>query len=86
VGSRVFDILVNGVAMRRGFDVFKEARGEARSVTWSAHGLEPDAQGKLNIALTPVRNYGLCERGRGPGRIRRCRARCPYVTASGQPW
>jgi len=57
VGSRVFDILVNGVAMRRGFDVFKEARGEARSVTWSAHGLEPDAQGKLNIALTPVRNY-----------------------------
>jgi beta-galactosidase len=57
VGNRVFDILANGVALRRGFDVFKEARGEGRSVTWSAHGLEPDAQGKLNIALTPVRNY-----------------------------
>jgi hypothetical protein len=57
VGSGVFDILANGMALRCGFDVFKEARGEARSVTWSAHGLEPDAQGKLNIALTPVRNY-----------------------------
>ena len=45
------------MALRRGFDVFKEAHGEARVVTWSAHGLEPDAQGKLNIALTPVRNY-----------------------------
>jgi len=57
VGSRVFDIFCNGVALRRGFDVFKEARGEGRAMTWSAHGLEPDAQGKLNIALTPVRNY-----------------------------
>ena len=57
VGNRVFDILANGVALRRGFDVFKEAHGEGRSVTWSVHGLEPDAQGKLNIALTPVRNY-----------------------------
>jgi hypothetical protein len=57
MGSRVFDILCNGVALRLGFDVFREARGGERGVTWSAHGLEPDAQGKLNIALTPVRNY-----------------------------
>ena len=57
VGSRVFDILCNGVALRRGFDVFKEARGGGRAVTWTAHGLEPDAQGKLNIALAPVRHY-----------------------------
>ena len=57
VGSRVFDILCNGVALRRSFDVFKEAHGAGRSVTWSAHGLEPDTQGKLNIALTPLRNY-----------------------------
>jgi hypothetical protein len=26
-------------------------------VTWSAHGLEPDAQGKLSFALIPVHNY-----------------------------
>ena len=57
VGSRVFDILCNGVALRRGFDVFKEAHGGGRGVTWTAHGLEPDAQGKLNIALAPIRNY-----------------------------
>ena len=56
-GSRVFDILANGVALRRGFDLFKEAHGEGRALTWSAHGLEPDAQGKLNIWLAPVRNY-----------------------------
>ncbi len=57
VGSRVFDILCNGVALRRGFDVFKEAHGAGRGVTWSSHGLEPDAQGKLNFALVPSRNY-----------------------------
>ena len=57
VGSRLFDILCNGVALRRGFDVFKEAHGGGRGMTWSAHGLEPDAQGKLNIALAPSRNY-----------------------------
>jgi len=57
VGSRVFDILCNGVALRRGFDIFKEAHGAEREIAWTAHGLEPDAQGKLSIALVPVRNY-----------------------------
>ena len=57
VGSRLFDILCNGVALRRGFDIFKEAHGGERGIAWTAHGLEPDAQGKLDIALTPVRNY-----------------------------
>ena len=55
--SRVFDILCNGVALRRGFDVFKEAHGGGRAVTGSAHGLGPDAQGKLHIALAPVLYY-----------------------------
>ena len=63
VGSRVFDILCNGVALRRGFDVFKEAHGAGRAVTWTAHGLEPDAQGKLNIALAPVRHYACINAG-----------------------
>jgi hypothetical protein len=49
--------MCNGKALRLGFDVFKEARGSGRGITWSAHGLEPDAQGKLNIALAPSRNY-----------------------------
>jgi hypothetical protein len=59
VGSRVFDILCNGVAMRRGFDIFKEAHGAGRGIAWSAHGVEPDAQGKLSFALAPIRNYAL---------------------------
>ncbi len=57
VGSRVFDIVCNGVALRRGFDIFKEARGSYRAVVFPIHGLEPDSQGKLSISLLPVRNY-----------------------------
>jgi hypothetical protein len=57
VGSRVFDILCNGVAIRRGFDIFKEAHSSYRAVVFPIHGLEPDAQGKLNISLVPIRNY-----------------------------
>ncbi len=41
-GSRVFDILCNGVALRRGFDIFREARGGGRGATWNAHGLPTD--------------------------------------------
>jgi len=57
VGSRTFDILCNGVALRRSFDIFKEAGGSGRALILPIHGLEPNAQGKLNISLTPVRNY-----------------------------
>jgi hypothetical protein len=57
VGSRIFDILCNGVAIRRGFDVFKEAHGSGRALVFPIHGVEPDAQGKLNISLLPIRNY-----------------------------
>src|SRR5262249_11355876 len=56
-GSRVFDILANGVALRRGFDIFKEAGGADRATMVTFHGLEPDARGKLAIALEPTRNY-----------------------------
>jgi hypothetical protein len=56
-GSRLFHILCNGLALRHNFDVFKEARGAGRGATFSAHGLVPDAQGKLNISLEPIRNY-----------------------------
>ncbi len=56
-GSRIFDILCNGVALRRGFDIFKEAHGSDRAVVFPIHGLEPDPQGKLTISLSPVRNY-----------------------------
>lgn len=57
VGSRIFDILCNGVALRRGFDVFREAHGSNRAVILPIHSVEPDPQGKINIELRPVRNY-----------------------------
>lgn len=56
-GSRLFDILCNGVALKRGLDIFQEAGGANRAMTWSAHNLEPNPQGKLVIMLVPVRNY-----------------------------
>jgi len=57
VGSRLFDILCNGVALRRNFDIFKEAHGSNRAVKLTFHGLTPNGQGKLAISLAPVRNY-----------------------------
>jgi len=56
-GSRVFDILCNGVALKRNLDIYQEAGGANRAYTWSAHGLSPNPQGKLVVALSPVRNY-----------------------------
>jgi hypothetical protein len=57
VGSRLFNIFCNGVALRRNFDIFKEAHGGYSAVRVSAHGISPNAQGKLVLSLEPVRNY-----------------------------
>jgi hypothetical protein len=56
-GSRIFDILCNGVAARRGFDIFKEARGSGRAIVVPLRGVEPDPYGKINISLSPTHNY-----------------------------
>jgi hypothetical protein len=57
VGSRVFDILCNGIALVRNFDIYKEAGGADRPVTRTFHGLEANHQGKLIVSLVPVTNY-----------------------------
>ena len=57
LGSRMFDIFCNGVAIRRGFDIFKEAHGSNKALVLPLHNLEPDPQGKLVISLMPSRNY-----------------------------
>ncbi len=46
VGSRTFDILSNGLLLRRAFDIFKEAGGNHRAVSFTSHGLEPDCAGQ----------------------------------------
>ena len=55
-GSHLFDILCNGVALARNFDVFKRAGGADRALVQSFHGLQPDALGKLRISLMPVKD------------------------------
>ena len=55
-GSHLFDILCNGVALVRNFDVFKRAGGADRALAQSFHGLQPDALGKLRISLVPVKD------------------------------
>jgi hypothetical protein len=57
VGSRVFDILCNGVAVRRDFDIFKTAGGSDRAVTVDIPDVPPDHQGKIVISLLPSENY-----------------------------
>lgn len=57
VGSRLFDVYANGIVLLRNFDVFKEAGGCYRALDKTFTHLEPNAQGKLILTFTPVRNY-----------------------------
>jgi hypothetical protein len=57
LGSRVFDILCNGVTVKRNFDIFKEAGGSNRAFSLTFHRLEPNPQGKLVVSMIPRRNY-----------------------------
>jgi hypothetical protein len=57
VGSRVFDVYCNGIALLRNFDIFKEASGPLVPRDKTFHNLKPDAQGKLNLSFVPVRDY-----------------------------
>jgi hypothetical protein len=54
LGSRVFDVYCNGVALLRNFDIFKEARGEGRPVQQTFSGIRPNAQGKILLDFVPV--------------------------------
>ncbi len=56
VGSRLFDVFSNGVALLRNFDIYKEA-GINRVLIKTFHGLKPNSQGKLQIEFVPVRDY-----------------------------
>jgi Malectin domain len=56
VGSRVFDVLCNGVALTRNLDIV-EAAGSGRALVKTYRGLRPNAQGKLVISFVPDVNY-----------------------------
>jgi hypothetical protein len=57
VGSRVFDVYCNGVALLRAFDIYKAAGAADVSVDREFPGVEPNAQGKFVLSFVPVRNY-----------------------------
>ena len=56
-GSRVFDVLCNGVALLEHFDIHREAGGPDRALTVTFRNVEPNAQGQIAIAFVPEINY-----------------------------
>ena len=57
VGSRVFDVYCNGIALLRNFDIFRAAGGAQRAVEKTFRGVTPNAQGKIVLSFVPVVNY-----------------------------
>ncbi len=57
IGSRIFNVYCNGVALLRNFDIFKEAGGASRALDKTFHGLKPNAQGLLVLSFVPIENY-----------------------------
>ncbi len=54
IGSRLFDVFCNGVALLRQFDIFKTAGGEGRPIERTFSAIRPNAQGKINLSFVPV--------------------------------
>ena len=59
VGSRVFDVYMNGRVLLEAFDVFKEAGGALNPISKTFRNLQPNAQGKLIFQFVPARNYAM---------------------------
>jgi hypothetical protein len=55
LGSRLFDVYCNGVALLRNFDIFREAGGEGRPLSRVFKGIRPTAQGKIVLTFVPVK-------------------------------
>jgi Malectin domain len=57
LGSRIFNVFVNGVTLLRNYEVLKDAGAPYREVRKVFDNLEPNAQGLLLIEFVPVENY-----------------------------
>lgn len=55
LGSRVFDVYCNGVALLRDFDIFKQAGGEGLPIDQTFSGIRPNAQGKIILTFVPIK-------------------------------
>jgi hypothetical protein len=58
IGSRVFNVMGNGVMLAENLDIFKEA-GSLHALKKSFTHIKPSAQGKINLTFEPVENYAL---------------------------
>jgi hypothetical protein len=54
LGSRLFDVYCNGVALMRNFDIYKEAGGEGRPIDRMFSNIKPNSQGKILLTFVPV--------------------------------
>ena len=57
IGSRVFDVYCNGVALLKKFDIYKAAGVADVAVVREFAGLEPNSQDKFVLSFVPVQNY-----------------------------
>jgi hypothetical protein len=57
-GSRVFDVLCNGVALERDLDVYSKA-GANKALTLTFRGVEPNHQGNIVLSFVPNKNFPI---------------------------
>jgi hypothetical protein len=60
-GLRVFNVFTDGRMLLRNFDIVRESGGQLRPIIRVFRGLEPNAQGVLNLSFVPVTNYALVD-------------------------
>lgn len=58
-GSRLFDILCNGVFLERNFDVYARAGGPNKALTRTYRGIEPNHQGNIVLSFVPIKNFPI---------------------------
>jgi hypothetical protein len=58
-GSRLFDLLCNGVSLERNFDIYTRAGGANRALTRLYRGIEPNHQGNIVLSFVPIKNFPL---------------------------
>ncbi len=58
-GSRVFDILCNGIFLERNFDVYSRAGGANQALARIYRAIEPNHQGNIVLSFVPIKNFPL---------------------------
>ena len=58
-GSRLFDVLCNGVFLERNFDVYSRAGGPNQALTRTYRGVEPNHQGNIVLSFVPMKNFPI---------------------------